>query len=225
MLEELLEGNAKHVASLAPDHFDGLEDGQDPPVVAVCCADSRVSAEGMWSLDRPGQVFLSETIGNQVWDAVDGELEVSGDVAYPLEALDPQAIAVVGHTGCGAIQAALTAVQDGDLPKAPGLRQKVQRLIPVVEAGLEQDQIAQAEDPLDLLVEVNVHAQVDVLRSSDLVPSTVEVLGFVYDLHGRYGGPPGRAYLIDRDGQQDPEALADGLPGHLRSHVGRLLDV
>lgn len=224
MLEALLEGNADHVASLASDHFDGLEASQDPDVVTICCSDSRVSADGMWSIDRPGVAFVSETIGNQAWDVVDGELVVDGDVAYPLEALAPEAIAVVGHTGCGAIQAALSAVQDGQLPEAPGLRQKVQRLIPVVEAGLEQDEIASAPDLVDRLVEINVHAQVDFLRSNPLVPAETEVLGFVYDLHGRYGGPRGRVYLIDRDGEQDPEALADSLPGHLRQNVARLLD-
>lgn len=225
MLEELLERNARHVESLADDHFEGLEAGQDPPVVAVCCADSRVSAEGMWSVDRPGFLFLSETIGNQVWDEVDGELVLDGDLAFPLEALGTRTVAVVGHTGCGAVQAALTAVQDGSLPEAPGLRRKVQRLVPVVEAGLEQPAIAKAEDPLDMLVELNVHAQVDFLVSNGQVPEDTEVLGFVYDLHGTYGGPQGRVYLVAKDGQPASKAIADTLPGHLRSHVASLLDV
>ncbi len=223
MLEALLEGNVDHVASLAADHFDGLEAGQDPGVVAVCCSDSRVSAEGMWSITDPGVVFLSETIGNQAWDVVDDDLVVDGDVAYPLEALAPEAVAIVGHTGCGAVTAALTAVREGQLPEAQGLRAKVQRLVPVVEAGLEQEGVAEADDVVDRLVEINVHAQVDFLRTNPLVPEETEVLGFVYDLHGRYGGPRGRVYLIDRDGETDPKVLADGLPGHLRQNVASLL--
>lgn len=223
MLEELLDRNRRHTDGLASDHFEGLEAGQDPPVVSVCCSDSRVSAEGMWAVDQPGFLFLSETIGNQVWDEVDGELVLDGDIAYPVTALETRTIAVVGHTGCGAVAAALQAVEEGTLPEAPGLAQKVRRLVPIVEGALQQPGIRAAEDRLDRLVEVNVHTQVGFLDGCQDVPDGTQVLGFVYDLHRVYGQVPGRAYLVNIDGERDPEQLKDLLPGHLRGHVASLL--
>lgn len=232
LLPELLERNAAHVASLDPDAFENRRDGQRPPVVSVCCSDSRVSQEGMWAVDRPGFLFTAGNIGNRVSDRVDGERVLDGSVAYPLVYTDTDVLVVVGHTGCGAVGAALQAVRTGELPADPGVKADVSSLVPVVEAGLdvlEDDGAGEAEsvggDTASIrnrLVEYNVHEQVSIARESDAAADAA-VYGFVYDFHGAYGGPDGAAYLVNADGERDLDTLRDRVGPDHAERVATLL--
>ncbi|WP_096395467.1 carbonic anhydrase [Halorubrum trapanicum] len=136
ILVDLLDRNDDHVAALPSGSFDRHRDGQRPGVVSVCCSDSRVSQEGMFAVDEPGFLFTSGAIGNSVSALVDGERVLDGSVAYPLRHTRTEVIAVVGHTGCGAVDAALTAARTGEFPPEPGVRADVEALLPIVEAGL-----------------------------------------------------------------------------------------
>ena len=134
-LGELLARNARYVDGLPQGYFDDVEDGQEPAAVSVCCSDSRVSQEGMWAVEDPGWLFTPSTIGNQVWDRHDGDLVVDGSVLYPIVHTDTRVTVVVGHTGCGAVTAALEATREG-LDAPPGIEKWVELLVPVVESAL-----------------------------------------------------------------------------------------
>ncbi|GAA0716425.1 carbonic anhydrase [Halorubrum trapanicum] len=136
ILADLLDRNDDHVAALAPGAFDRHRDDQRPGVVSVCCSDSRVSQEGMFAVDEPGFLFTSGAIGNSVSALVDGERVLDGSVAYPLRHTHTEVLAVVGHTGCGAVGAALAAARTGEFPAEPGVRADVEALLPIVESGL-----------------------------------------------------------------------------------------
>ncbi|GAB3680041.1 carbonic anhydrase [Salinarchaeum chitinilyticum] len=230
-LRELVERNDRHAESLADDHFDDVQDGQWPAVVSVCCSDSRVSQEGMWDVEEPGWLFTPSTIGNQVWDRHDGDLVLDGSTCYPLAFTDTEVAVVVGHTGCGAVTAALESVQaseagddeDGELPA--GVAKWVELLAPVVEDGLADDRVDPDADVglVDQLAEYNVDRQVAFLRESDDVPDDVDVYGFVYDFQRVYGDVPGRAYLVNAAGETDPDALRGLLDDEFADHVHRLL--
>ncbi|MFB6093829.1 MAG: carbonic anhydrase [Halanaeroarchaeum sp.] len=158
VLEALLAGNERHVTSLPADHFDGVQDGQEPAAMCVTCSDSQVPQEGMWDVDEPGWLFTPSTIGNQVWDRVEGEREIDDSVLYPLVETGTRVAVVVGHTGCGAVTAALEAVRgDGD-DAPPGLAKWIEMLVPVVETGLADDRVRPDRDAdlVDQLVEFNV---------------------------------------------------------------------
>lgn len=229
LLPELLERNADHVASLDADAFENRRDGQRPPVVSVCCSDSRVSQEGMWAVDRPGFLFTAGNIGNRVSDTVDGERVLDGSVAYPLVYTETEVLAVVGHTGCGAVGAALNAVETGELPADPGVKADVSTLVPIVEAGLDAldgtgdgDADAATASVRNRLVEYNVHEQVAMARETDAA-ADASVYGFVYDFHGAYGGPDGAVYLVNADGERDPDALRDRVGPEHAARVATLL--
>ena len=206
-LAELFARNDRHVDSLAEDHFDGVEDAQHPSVVSLCCSDSRVSQEGMWDVSEPGWLFTPSNIGNVAWDDTETEA-VDGNLLYPVAFTDTRTIAVVGHTGCGAVTAAHAAATGGALPDPPGVRRRVEPLVPVVERGLA-DIDGGREDVVDALVEHNVREQVAFLDASDEVPEETTVFGFVYDLHGSYSGPSGRVYLVSVDGETDEATLTE----------------
>ncbi len=224
-LRELLERNARHAESLPDDYFSAVEDGQEPPAVSICCSDSRVSQEGMWSVEEPGWLFTPSTIGNQVWDRHDGQRVVDGSVVYPIAYTDTGVATVVGHTGCGAVTAALEAVQGDGTDAPPGVEKWIDELVPVVEAGLADDRVKPDREAslVDQLVEYNVDRQVAFLRESDEVPGEISVYGFVYDFQGVYGDVRGRTYLINADGETDPDALADLVPEEFGEYVRRLL--
>ena len=221
-LEELLERNARHVDSLPDEYFADVEEGQEPATVSICCSDSRVAQEGMWSVDRPGWLFTPSTIGNQVWDRYDGELVVDGSMLYPVAFTETKMALVVGHTGCGAITAALEAVRNGG-PLPPGVQKWVDLLKPVVEDGLDDDRVDPDRDVglVDQLVEFNVDRQVEFLVESDTVPEDVTVYGFVYDFQRVYGDRRGRAYLVNAEGET--ENLDELVSPEYADHVKRLL--
>ncbi|ELY46646.1 carbonic anhydrase [Natronorubrum sulfidifaciens] len=226
VLDALLAGNERHVTDLPDDYFAAVQDGQQPDVVSVCCSDSRVPQERMWGVDDPGTVFTPSNIGNQVWDEDDGELIVDGGLLYPIAHADTGVAAVVGHTGCGAVTAAYNAATDGDLPGPRGVDKWVTQLLPVIEDGLESDQIdADADDEtvINQLVEYNVDYQTRFLREADEIPDDVDVYGFVYDFQGVYGNEHGRTYLVNVNGETDPEAIAEAIPDEYDAAVESLI--
>lgn len=225
ILDQLLAGNHRHSDGLPSDYFTSVEEGQEPAAVSMCCSDSRVSQEGMWSVDEPGWLFTPSTIGNQVWDYLDGDLVVDGSVLYPIAFTDTKVAVVVGHTGCGAVTAALESVRTGAFEAPPGVTKLVELLVPVIEAGLDDERVDEQGAPglVDQLVEYNVDRQVAFLNENSAVPQDVDVYGFVYDFQGVYGEVPGRAYLVNADGKTDTDALRNTVPAAYEDHVRRLL--
>lgn len=223
VLSALLDGNHDHVESRPAGSFDDVQDGQAPEVVSICCSDSRVSQEGMWNVDEPGWLFTPSNIGNQAWDEANGERVVNGNLLYPVEYTGTKTIAVVGHTGCGAVTAAYQSVTDDGGSHPDGIEKWVNTLEPVVADGLESiDTDGEDAAVINRLVEYNVDSQVAFLRAADDIPDDVTVYGFVYDLHGAYGGPRGRTYLINDDGETDIEAVREGLSDTHREYATRL---
>ena len=223
LLSTLLDGNRDHVESRPADYFDEVQEGQHPAVVSICCSDSRVSQEGMFGVDEAGWLFTPSNIGNQTWDEIDDGRVVNGNVLYPIEYTGTEAVAVVGHTGCGAVTAAYQAVTGEGKTHPHGIQSRIDTLAPVVDAGLDAvDTDADESEIVDQLVEYNVDRQVAFLREADEIPDSVTVYGFVYDLHGGYGGPRGRTYLVNDDGETNPDAIREGLDQSQAAYATRL---
>ena len=225
-LEELLERNARHTESLREGSFDPVRADQHPAVVSVCCSDSRVSQEGMWAVDEPGWLFSAGNIGNQVIDRYDDCDVLSGDVLYPIRFTDTKFAVVVGHTGCGAVTAALERARSDDHDRLPpGIEKRVESLVPIVEDGLADERVAPDDDAgvVNQLVEYNVDRQTEFLRTDDAVPDSETVAGFVYDFQGVYGDVDGRCYLVNYDGETEAERLRAVVPERFESHVRRLV--
>ena len=243
LLGELLDRNDDHVAALGTDAFADHREGQRPPIVSVCCSDSRVSQEGMWAVDRPGFLFTAGNIGNRVRAVVDGDPVLDGSVAYPLGHTGTEVLAVVGHTGCGAVGAALNAAWTGEYPPETGVRADVAELVPIVEDGLSGPAVDGGTDggsgaegtagrpgpegtdtttTWHRLVEYNVHEQVAFALGDDAAVDA-DVYGFVYDFHRAYGDRDGAAYLVNANGERDVETLRERVGDAHADHVGSLL--
>jgi len=226
-LSNLLTSNKAHTDEISDDYFEAVLDGQQPPVVSICCSDSRVSQEGMWNGTEPGWLFAPSNIGNVVWDEYDDEQVVDGSVLFPVANTGTKIVAVVGHSRCGAIRAAYQAVTKGELPDQPGIKKRIELLMPVIEDGLEDDVIDTTGEDTEIvgqLVEYNVHQQVEFLLNDPALSEDVDVYGFVYDFHGTHGEVRGRTYLVNANGESDTAELQALLSETHGDYVASVLD-
>ena len=217
---ELLEGNADHAAAPGA-RFDGLQDGQRPDAVTVCCSDSRVLQDRMWDNDDPGRLFTCGNIGNRVVQRTDEGTAVSGDVLYPLVHTGTDTAVVVGHTGCGAVTATYDALTD-EVSDAPGIEHCIGLLAPHLEAGVEAlpEDVGRA-GAINRLVEYNVDRQVEFLVGAEEVPDQLDIAGVVYDFQDVYGGRRGEIQVVNVGGETDPETLRADFPA-VADRVNRL---
>lgn len=180
-LKRLVQGNARYAAgrSTQRDFSVGRvarSSGQRPFAAILSCADSRISPELAFD-QGPGDLFVVRLAGNFVNDDALASLE------YGIKFLEIPLIMVLGHSGCGAVSAAIQVVQENaQLPgHLPGL---VDSIRPAVESALRRN-------PANLLVaatEQNV--RFNVARLSTAAPilaqrvasGGVGVSGGVYEL-------------------------------------------
>jgi carbonic anhydrase len=129
----LKEGNERFAAG-SPEHPHqsvkrraSLATGQQPIAAILGCADSRVSAELLFDQGL-GDIFVVRTAGQAIDSAVLGSLE------YAVAVLNVPLVVVVGHDSCGAVKAAVGAIDDGAIP--PGfVRDVVERVAPSILMG------------------------------------------------------------------------------------------
>ena len=180
-LKLIREGNARYVAQ-TPTQKDfsagraARAQAQYPIAAIVSCADARVAPELLFD-QGPGELFVTRVAGNFVNDDGLASLE------YGVKFLGIPLIVVLGHSGCGAVDATIKVVQENaTLPgHLPGL---VNALKPAIEAAI-------AKKPADLLAEAtaeNVRQNVARLKvatpiiSEFVAAGKVKVVGGVYDI-------------------------------------------
>jgi carbonic anhydrase len=227
-LERLLRSNDAHVASLERGHFDDVRDSQRPTVVSVSCSDSRVPTGGIRGARPNGDLFTGSNVGNQVWSDVGGDRVINDTVSYAVSSLDVEVVAVVGHTGCGALTAAYDAVFDADAEDhtSPAVHEAVERPVPIVTSARGAavvDADTPRRDAVNRLVKYAVREQVSFLDADPAGSPAVTAAGFVYDFQRAYGGADGTACPVSLDGETDPDRLRDRLDPALCGRVGTLL--
>jgi carbonic anhydrase len=105
-LEDLLERNAAWAAAVEaeqPGFFERLARLQAPKYLWIGCADSRVPANEITGL-LPGEIFVHRNIANVV---VHSDLNCLSVLQFAVDVLKVEHIMVVGHYGCGGVNAAL----------------------------------------------------------------------------------------------------------------------
>lgn len=105
-LEKLAKGNLEfHYSSsitsdVSREMMNSVKRGQDPFAVIISCSDSRVVPEKIFNAEI-GDLFVIQGAGNLVCDIALGSVE------YAITNLGTKLVVVLGHSGCGAIKAAL----------------------------------------------------------------------------------------------------------------------
>ncbi|MEO5910347.1 MAG: carbonate dehydratase [Pelobium sp.] len=110
--ENLLKWNKEWVAETLnedADFFKKLAKGQNPPVLWIGCADSRVPANQITGTN-PGDVFVHRNIANMV---IHTDMNMLSVLDYAVAVLKVKHVIVCGHYGCGGVLAAMSNKQFG----------------------------------------------------------------------------------------------------------------
>ena len=185
-LIELRKGNDRFMKSARTLSCDTSHDyanrhqtaqTQHPFVAVVCCSDSRVCPEFIFDLGA-GSVFEIRNAGNVVDEDVLASLE------YAVQHLHVPLVLVMGHKGCGAIE----AVFDANGKALPGHLRELQKHIDgVVKQSIDMVGQSRAE-LLNQLSEQNAREQASILlRESDVLKDAVDsnqvrIVYGIYDL-------------------------------------------
>jgi len=105
-LQHLFEKNREWAARITaedPNFFERLSRLQRPEYLWIGCADSRVPANEIVDL-LPGELFVHRNVANIV---VHTDLNCLSVMQFAVDVLKVKHIIVVGHYGCGGVQAAL----------------------------------------------------------------------------------------------------------------------
>jgi carbonic anhydrase len=181
-LARLVAGNARFVRGRArfptvkKEVLAALAKGQRPYATIIGCSDSRVPPELVFDAGF-GELFIVRVAGNVV------SAEIMGTLQYAAVHLHTPLFVVLGHEGCGAVQAALAVRNQGVRERArialllkkmlPGLRNLRGNLAP--------------RDQLRAAVEANVRWSMHQLLDTPegkarMAEGIVKLVGAVYEL-------------------------------------------
>lgn len=160
---KLIENNRKWVKSKLsedPDFFKKLAEGQQPPVLWIGCADSRVPANEIIGA-QAGEVFVHRNIANMV---VPTDMNMLSVLDYAVNVLKVRHVIVCGHYGCGGVKAAMTNNSIGIIDSW------IRHIKDVYRFHQDELELMENEDErFNRFVELNVREQVHDLAKTSIV--------------------------------------------------------
>ena len=145
-LHRLIEGNRRYASGLrsvdsmmSHNLRDGLLDRKQQPIaIVLACSDARSPAETVFDVGL-GDLFVIRVAGNIVAPSQIGSIE------FAAERFGTRLVVVMGHTRCGAIDAAYEAITGVAEAQSRNLASIVDRVRPAIEpvvAGATGDPVA-----------------------------------------------------------------------------------
>lgn len=185
---EMQRGNARFVAG-EPQHprqdvdrRAELAGYQSPHAALFGCSDSRLAAEIIFDKGL-GDLFVVRNAGQVISDSVIGSLE------YAVAVLKVPLILVLGHDECGAVGAAIAAVDPESAPLPVHIQGLVDQIMPAVDRVRVASGVTDA-DSIDALEVGREHLRDTVgalltaseLISDEVAAGTLAVVGANYRL-------------------------------------------
>jgi carbonic anhydrase len=187
-LKKLLEGNQRFVKGLisvesmisVKKMHDLAENGQRPKSIILTCSDSRAPAEIIFD-QGVGELFVVRVAGNVVAPSLIASME------FAAANFGCSLLMVLGHTKCGAVQAALHyCSHPHEVPPSQNLTDLVNRISPAAKkAQLENNSL----NLMSLATHYNVESSIAaILQESSILRSLVEkkelqIVGAILDIH------------------------------------------
>jgi carbonic anhydrase len=121
---ELLQGYRRfreHGWKPERERWAQLREGQQPRIMVIACADSRVDPAHIFDV-RPGEIFVVRNVAALVppFETTPGHHGVSAALEFAVQVLKVREILVMGHGMCGGCKAALTQELHGSQPGQGG---------------------------------------------------------------------------------------------------------
>jgi carbonic anhydrase len=192
-LDRLIAGNERFLAgkTLHPHDSkpwrDRLRGSQHPFATILACSDSRVPPELLFDQGF-GDLFTIRVAGNVIAP------DILGSVQYAFAHLNTPLLVILGHTGCGAVTAAVETKLGN-----PDGRVWIDDLVDLIEPALNGvDQQGSREEVIARSVEANVRYSLNKIKE---IPGFQELLsrhqdkrvvGAIYDLD------TGKVNVLDR---------------------------
>ena len=169
-IKKLLEGNQKYITSekgardISPRiRLKTAGEGQKPYAIIITCSDSRVIPEAIFQCGI-GDLFVIRLAGNVI------DNHQLGSIEYAADHLGTKLIMVLGHTHCGAVDAAIHHDPEGYIKFITDEITKA---------------IGEEKDPYKAAC-LNVQRSIDLIESSLIIQKDEEkglaVVGAMYDI-------------------------------------------
>lgn len=169
-----VRGDIQRVDHTPP--FRDITNGQWPFASILSCADSRVNPENVFDV-RQGNLFNVRNAGN-----VGGDISI-GSLEYSVAVLGVPLLAVLGHSGCGAVSATQRYLRTGELPGGD-IDAVVKAIVPAIDSLPEDHTLGQA-------ITANAQHSARILqRQSGVIREAVDrgrlrIVHGVYDIRSR----------------------------------------
>ncbi len=173
-LKQLMDGNDRFVSAKMTSFEHDLQilrehnaEKQEPFAAVLSCADSRVPVEVAFD-QTIGHIFVTRAAGNVATSEIIASLE------YGAAVLGTKVILVLGHSGCGAVKAALQGKE------VPG---QISSLFPHLQLAVDQ-----GGHDLTATTKANAQIQARLLRESSTVlapmvkDNKIKIVAGMYDI-------------------------------------------
>ena len=181
VLKRLEAGNARYAAN-QPNEKDfsagraARATAQSPVAAILSCADSRVVPDLVFD-QEPGDLFVCRVAGNILTP------DLLASIEYGVEFLGAVLIVVLGHSSCGAVDAAIKVMRND--ARLPG---HLPELIRAIKPAVVIAEKTSSGVLLDNAIVENVKRQVAALKRAmpviarDYTSKKIDIVGGVYDI-------------------------------------------
>ncbi|MBK7491473.1 MAG: carbonic anhydrase [Nitrosomonas sp.] len=191
IIQHILESNEVFVKNSTSEYFKPFIHSQNPMATMVTCADSRLHTHAL-DVHPDGDLFLVRNIGNQVSTA-------EGSVEYGVRHLHTPVLFIIGHSSCGAVEAAMS-----DHSKIePSIKRELDTMKVVGTKANDATEVRRS-------VEANVNHQVSYALTKfadEIKKGSLTVIGGIYDFKNEYNQGSGRLVLININGETNPDVI------------------
>ncbi len=173
----------EHVFPAKKALFEALGDGQSPDALFITCSDSRIET-GMLTQSEPGELFVCRNVGNIVPPHTEHTGGVTASLEFAAAVLKVRHIVICGHTGCGAMEAAMGRQSLSGLPHVRNWLQFTEKAVKIVE---QTGQGKSIDEKQDMLTEQNVILQLEHIKTHPAVAERLKtgeltLHGWVYHI-------------------------------------------
>ena len=184
-MKHLIKGVAKFQNDVYPDKqatFKKLANGQNPEVLFITCADSRIDPNLITQTD-PGELFICRNAGNIVPPHSNQTGGMTASIEFAVAALGVKHVVICGHTDCGAMKGAIAPETLDALPHVKEWLGHCRCATEVVrekyhEVGEAQLKAVTEENVLQQIQHLKTHPSV----AAKLATGRLQLHDWVYDI-------------------------------------------